>query len=775
MNRHTARVLAAGAWPVVAWVAVAGAAVSWPVAAATQPTGAPAQPAAATATAPADLDRFYAMPSIVGTPPRAITWAPDSRRAAFLWADDGSNFADVHVTTLARDGRPMTRRVTTMPRRTVVVDTAPPRDGTPLGYTRWRAQRAALAAELDRGVGSLAWLPDSRRLVVTFRGDLWLVDADAPEAEPVRLTRTPASESAVSLAAARPGDGLRVAYLRDGDLHVARLAGDSLTEERRLTHERRESGGIAAFEWSPDGRRLLVIDVDQREIRTRGIPDYLGDETTMPSVRRAMPGEPSESRRLGVVSRTGGDVSWVPVATQAWDVVHGWQWSPADSRRLVIDVSDVFVKHRRVLVADLPFDAPPIVRMLVSERDSANVSAEWQVAWAPDGNGVYFTSDRALDYHVWYAPLDGATPRAVTAGAFAVFGFHVSPRGPMVTTNAGRPEERHLAFVSPGGSLVPLTRAAGSHSVRVSPDGRWGIDLHSADTIPPDLYLLDLASPGVAPRRLTTSPQPAFAAYRFTPAQYVTFPSRADGATLHARLLLPPTRRPGTRVPLIVGSAYSNTARNQWGGRNAHPLWGLDQVLLEHGFAILAVDVAGSSGHGTAFRRRIRLDYGGIDVEDLHSGVEWAVREGIADSARVGVWGSSYGGLLTTMSLFTKPHVYRAGIAGAPATNVWHALTGEQRVMLRPQEHMDAYARASSHTKADGLRGSLMLIHGMRDAVVLYKDSAWLVQYLLQLGKDVELVTLPDAGHGWDLEGSAQTRFAFRRMVDFFRRTLLAP
>jgi dipeptidyl-peptidase-4 len=187
------------------------------------------------------------------------------------------------------------------------------------------------------------------------------------------------------------------------------------------------------------------------------------------------------------------------------------------------------------------------------------------------------------------------------------------------------------------------------------------------------------------------------------------------------------------------------------------------------------VDVAGSSGHGTAFRRRIRLDYGGIDVEDLHSGVEWAVREGIADSARVGIWGSSYGGLLTTMSLSTKPHVYRAGIAGAPATNVWHALTGEQRVMLRPQEHMDAYARASSHTKAEGLRGSLMLIHGMRDPVVLYKDSAWLVQYLLQLGKDVELVTLPDAGHGWDLEGSAQTRFAFRRMVDFFRRTLLTP
>lgn len=76
-------------------------------------------------------------------------------------------------------------------------------------------------------------------------------------------------------------------------------------------------------------------------------------------------------------------------------------------------------------------------------------------------------------------------------------------------------------------------------------------------------------------------------------------------------------------------------------------------------------------------------------------------------------------GVLTTMSLFTKPGVYKAGIAGAPATNVWHALTGEQRVMMRPQEQMAEYAKASSHTKAAGLRDHLLLIHGMRDVVVL--------------------------------------------------------
>jgi dipeptidyl-peptidase 4 len=222
----------------------------------------------------------------------------------------------------------------------------------------------------------------------------------------------------------------------------------------------------------------------------------------------------------------------------------------------------------------------------------------------------------------------------------------------------------------------------------------------------------------------------------------------------------------------VVGSIYSNTVRNQWGGRNAHPLWGFDRVLLEKGYVVFALDVAGSSGHGTAFRRRIRLDYGGIDVEDIHSGVEWLVAQGIADSSRVGIWGSSYGGLLTSMSLFTKPGIYRAGIAAAPATNVFHALTGEQRVMDTPQQRPTEFARASSSTKAAGLRDALMLVHGMRDVVVLYRDSAWLTQYLMQLGRDVELVTLPDAPHGWDLGARYQTRYAFTRMLNFFDRQL---
>jgi dipeptidyl-peptidase-4 len=186
------------------------------------------------------------------------------------------------------------------------------------------------------------------------------------------------------------------------------------------------------------------------------------------------------------------------------------------------------------------------------------------------------------------------------------------------------------------------------------------------------------------------------------------------------------------------------------------------------------VDISGSSGHGKLFRQRIREDYGGVDVEDLYSGVRYLVGQGFVDARRVGIWGSSYGGLLTTMSLFKKPGVYRAGVAGAPATSLFHAETGEMRTMMAPQDHPLQYAAASAFLHSGGLQDHLMIIHGMRDDTVLFKDSITLTQRLILQGKDVDLVVLPGSPHGWDTEGLAQTRFAYHKLVDYFDRHLTA-
>jgi dipeptidyl-peptidase-4 len=305
----------------------------------------------------------------------------------------------------------------------------------------------------------------------------------------------------------------------------------------------------------------------------------------------------------------------------------------------------------------------------------------------------------------------------------------------------------------------------------VSPDGSIAADQFSNDLTPPDLYLQRTDSTEPA-RAITHSPLPEFERYRWIAAQYVTFPSTVDGVTLHARMTLPANFDPKKRYPAILGSVYSNTVRNQWGGRVAHPTWGLDQYLAQQGYILLNVDIRGSLGYGKAFRQKLALDYGGIDVEDLYSGVKFLETLGYVDMARVGIWGSSYGGLLTTTSLFTKPGVYKAGVAGAPATSLFHALTGEMRTMMAPQDHPKEYAKASAFLKSAGLSDHLMIIHGMRDEIVLFQDSIALEQRLILEGKDVQLVPLPNSPHSWDTGAMAQTRFAFHQLIGFFARFL---
>ena len=715
------------------------------------PASAAAQ--AAASPRPLTIERLYSLPWVIGTQPQDPQWSPDSRRLAFLWNDEGTNFLDVWMADAA-GGKPV--RVTSMPR-----PEQPANPGTDVAKLE-QVERA----ENDHGVSEVAWAPDGRHLVFNLHGRLYRV---LPGQSPQPLT---AADAAASAAAAAPR-GSAIAYLSGGGLWIADLAAAG-PAFRQVYAPGRQDVEVESFAWSPDGRQLAFVEADSSQVPTRGLPDYLGKETRLVEVKRPFPGEPSPLRRIGVVAATGGTVHWMDLGKNALDQVFGVRWSP-DGAHLLVDKADLYVKDRRLLVLD---PASGQSRLLLEEADPHNVSAEWWADWAPDGKGVYFTSDRGNDYHVYYQALAGGAPKAVTSGDWAVFSAQVSAgaQALFVVANAGNAESRRVYRVPlAGGAVQAVTPAEGAHHPQVSPDGRQLADIYSDDVTPPDLYLQSTAATraaAVGRRQVTHSPLPEFGDYRWIAPKYVVFANVNDGTPLHARLTLPPNFDPAKKYPAILGSVYSNSVHNEWGGRVFHPTWGLDQFLAQQGYVVMNVDISGSSGYGKAFRQRIREDYGGVDVDDLYSATRYLIAQVHVDPARIGIWGSSYGGLLTAMSMFRYPDVYKAGVAGAPATSLFHALTGEMQVMMMPQGHEAQYAKSSAFLRSGNLKGHLMLMHGMRDDVVLFKDSVTLYQRLILQGKDVDLVVLPNAPHGWDTEGLAQTRYAYRKLYDYFQRYL---
>ncbi|MFN8876950.1 MAG: prolyl oligopeptidase family serine peptidase, partial [Gemmatimonadota bacterium] len=233
-----------------------------------------------------------------------------------------------------------------------------------------------------------------------------------------------------------------------------------------------------------------------------------------------------------------------------------------------------------------------------------------------------------------------------------------------------------------------------------------------------------------------------------------------------AKVWLPAAARAGTRVPVIFGPVYSNTVRNRWGGTYGL----LQQLLVQRGYAVVQVDVRGSTGYGRAFREAFLFEWGGRDLDDLAATKRWLGGEAWADTARTGIFGSSYGGLISVYALLKRPGLFKAAVAGASAVDPRFFGSDDVAITRRPATHPEAFARGAAQY-ASGLADRLLLIHGLMDDVVPFKTIADLAEALMREGKDFDLAIAPSATHGWT-QRPHHARYLLGKLVQHFERHL---
>jgi len=684
------------------------------------------------ADAPLEIDDLYRKPrpSLIGTRPAGVTWSPDSSRFAFTWNDTGEAFRDVWV--------------------------AAAEDLAPTRLTR----HSGVDGATGDGVAGVTWL-DAHRVAYRLGDELMIRDLRRD------TSRTRLQAAGLRRLAASPAGG-ELAFISSAGLSLI-AATDADVPARVLVGVDHGSARIGSFEWSADGSRIAFVVVDRSPLPEREIHYYTREGHRRLDVRRAFPGEATAHFRIGVVDVASGRVRLLD-RTDERDYI--WNYGiTADGARVFVNGSDPLVKHHRIDVYDVDSGARTV---WYEEHDPMHLRPDWEAAWAPGDRGLIILTDRDGFLHLYHQAEAGAALRTLTRGEWEISDFYPGADGRVYfLSNRSGPGDRQLGRVPlAGGAVEVVTAGHGTHLPTFSPDGARAVSLFSDDRTPHDLYHVDLSSG--ATTRLTHSPRSDFDDYTWADVRYIEFPSRTDDVTLIGRLSVPADFDPERRYPLIVGSVYSDSVSNQWGGRQAHPTWGLDQALVSRGYLVLSVNVRGSWGQGRAHNQGLRHGYGIVDIEDLHSGVEYLVGEGFVDPDRVGIWGSSYGGLMTLMSLFKKPGVYAAGIAGAPATNVAHAYPGQMWVMGEAggADQPERYEAQSALYHSAGLVDPLMIIHGTRDQVVLYADTIAVAQDLIEREQPFELVTLPGVGHGWDAGTPEVRRFAFRKMIGFFDRHL---
>jgi dipeptidyl aminopeptidase/acylaminoacyl peptidase len=451
------------------------------------------------------------------------------------------------------------------------------------------------------------------------------------------------------------------------------------------------------------------------------------------------------------------------------------QWSE-DGKTAVLMARSADNKDRWVMLLDA---ATGKTKVLATIHDDAWVDGPGAstLGWLPDNATVYFESERDGFAHLYTVAISGGEPTQLTSGQFEVSDVRLSRDKTKFyfTSSEGSPFQRHLysMFIN-GGARTQITALPGNNDVDVSPDDKMLADVRSYSNKPPELYLFsnvpidENASAALKP--VTTSPIQEFFTHDWIDPRLVSFKAR-DGATVWGRMYMPSNYKGGGPAVLFVhGAGYLQNVHRWWSSYYREYMF--HHLLMERGFVVLDIDYRGSAGYGRDWRTGIYRHMGGKDLTDHVDAVNYLVREHRVDAKRIGVYGGSYGGFITLMAMFTEPDVFAAGAALRPVTDWAHYNNPyTSNILNLPQNDPEAYKRSSPIHFANGLKGALLICHGVVDVNVNFQDTVRLVEKLIELRKENwEVAPYPVEDHAFDREASWADEY--KRILKLFNQNL---
>lgn len=449
-------------------------------------------------------------------------------------------------------------------------------------------------------------------------------------------------------------------------------------------------------------------------------------------------------------------------------------WSD-DGKNAVLTISSMDNKDRWIMHLDIETGK---IKLLDRQRDEAWIGGPgmgWygsSVGWMPDNKSIWFQSEESGYSHLYTLHIRTGKKKALTQGSFEIYNPSISldKKYWYFVSNEIHPGERHFYRMPlEGGKREQITHLPGRCDVTISPDEKWFALIHSTSNHPEELYLLENKE-GAAPIQITHSVTEEFTEYPWRKPEVITFKA-SDGAKVYARLYRPENPiEQGPAVIFVHGAGYLQNAHKWWSSYFREYMF--HNLLADNGYTVLDIDYRGSAGYGRDWRTAIYRHMGGKDLSDHVDGAKFLVEEYQVDPQKIGIYGGSYGGFITLMAMFTQPDVFAAGAALRAVTDWAHYNHGyTANILNTPVEDSLAYVRSSPIYYAEGLKGALLICHGMIDDNVHFQDVVRLAQRLIELGKENwEFAVYPVERHSFT-EPSSWTD-EYRRIFNLFEEQL---
>jgi dipeptidyl-peptidase-4 len=572
----------------------------------------------------------------------------------------------------------------------------------------------------------------------------------------------------------------KVAYVQKNNLYYKDLASGKVIQitkdgaENKIINgatdwvNEEEFGLDRGFYWSPNGEHIAFLRFDEDEVKEFTMSYYNNDMyPELYTFKYPKTGEKNAITSAHIYSLKVDKV--VKVKSEKAEYIPRLKWTQNPSQLCVFTMNRL-QNNLDLLLADATTGE---TKLLMNEKNEYYVDIHDNLKFLKDGKHFIWTSEQSGFNHIYLYNMDGTMKKQLTSGDYDVtnmYGVNEDKETVFFQAAKNSPLQREIYCVSlDGGKAKKISKAEGTNSARFSSTLDYFI--HTFSKIgEPSIYVVRNAK-GKEVRTLEDNEKfkKRLAKYDLGEVKFFDF-ENSRKMDLNGFMITPPNFDKSKKYPVfmyVYGGPGSQTVKDSWGGMNY--IW--FQMLAQKGYIVVSVDNTGTGARGEKFKKMTYQELGKYETQDQIEAAQYLAGLDYVDDKRIGIFGWSYGGYMSSLCLFKGNDVFKAAIAVAPVTNwKWYDSIYTERYMRTPQENKKGYENNSPINFTNRLKGSYLLVHGITDDNVHFQNTAEMARSLIKENKQFDTYFYPNRNHG--IYGDNARIHLYTKMTNFVLENL---
>ena len=589
-------------------------------------------------------------------------------------------------------------------------------------------------------------------------------------------------------------DGNQIAFVRDNNIFLVKLLYDNAESQVTKDGKRNEVlNGIpdwvyeeefstnSSMVFSADSKQIIWIRYDETDVKQYSLQLFKG---LYPEKKEYLEYPGFYTYKYPVPSQVNSKVS-----------VHSFDIKSHQTRRIELPLdADGYIprikatsdptkiaiftlnRHQDVLRIYMANPLSTVCQLAIEDKVDKYVKEETFEEVKITDKHILLPSERDGYNHLYLYNLNGQLLRQIVKDKYvvqSVYGFDEQTGDAYFAANPNGPTDQQVMVAHANGKTEVLSQKAGVNNAVFSSNFKYFINIWS-DLNHPVQYTL-CQNNGKVLQTLIDNQElvQKLSGYDLGTKELFSF-TTSEGVQLNGWMVKPKDFNSAKKYPVIMyqyGGPGNQQVLNQWGiGMNGSGAI-LEQYLCQQGYLCVCVDNRGTGGRGAEFEKCTYLRLGELEARDQVETALWLGSQPYVDKERIGIWGWSYGGWNTLMSMSEGRPVFKAGVAIAPPT-CWRFYDSiyTERYMRTPNENKAGYDEVNPIARASQLNGALLLCHGLADDNVHYRNTAEYVEALVQADKDFRQLVYTNRNHS--IFGGNTRNHLFRQAVNHFNATL---